>query len=221
MLIDTFPKGSAKKLRDWRLLSIGAAIVTLFLLIVFETLNNVQYMASAKKDLTSDGILDPLPLSMLVWQYFAFWTVCSALPFYLSQQVAICLLLVGKMLADCCMTLASALKVEYYWNWKFHSSDTVILCNTRVTLKLFTPPFPNEPERLFINLSFNHFLVFTVKVESFFRPFEPRPEEGEKLHFWKEPHRRPYTIINFPSSQNCHSRRVFSQFWEQGGISGG
>jgi hypothetical protein len=45
-------------------------------------------MAIAKKKLTDNGILDPLPLSMLVWQYILFWTICSALPFYLSQQVA-------------------------------------------------------------------------------------------------------------------------------------
>ena len=52
-------------------------------------------------------------------------------------------------------------------------------------------------------------------VESFFfRPFEPRPEERNNVNFWKESQRRPYTIINFLSSQNCHSLRAFSQFWE-------
>ena len=59
---------------------------------------------------------------------------------------------------------------------------------------------------------------FTVGVQSFFRPSEPRPEERKKVNFWKEPQRRPYTIINFPPSQNCHSLRAFSQFWEQGRI---
>ncbi|OQV16907.1 hypothetical protein BV898_09077 [Hypsibius exemplaris] len=114
MLFDTFLTRNAaqKKLRQWQVLSIGAAIVTLFLQIVFETLNNLQYMAIAKKSMMSDGILDPLPLSMLVWQYVVFWTVCSALPFYLSQQVAICLLVIGKMLADCCRILTDALAEE-------------------------------------------------------------------------------------------------------------
>ena len=31
-------------------------------------------------------------------------------------------------------------------------------------------------------------------VESFFRPFEPRPEERKKVNFWKQPQRRPYAI---------------------------
>ena len=35
-----------------------------------------------------------------------------------------------------------------------------------------------------------------------------------KVNFWKEPQRRPYTIINFPCSQNCHSLYSFSQFWQ-------
>ena len=64
-------------------------------------------------------------------------------------------------------------------------------------------------------LRFNYFKVITVEVESFFRPFQPRPEERKKLNFWKEPQRRPHTIINFLSSQNRHSLRAFSQFWEQ------
>ena len=69
---------------------------------------------------------------------------------------------------------------------------------------------------LFISLKFNDFKVVTVGIESFFKPFEPRPEKRKKINFWKEPQRRPDTIINFPSSQNCHSLRVFSRFWEEG-----
>ena len=54
---------------------------------------------------------------------------------------------------------------------------------TRVTLKLSTPTFPNKTKDLFISLRFNYFKVFTVGVESFFRPFEPRPEEMKKDNF--------------------------------------
>ena len=57
-------------------------------------------------------------------------------------------------------------------------------------------------------------------VESFLRPFELRPEERKKLSFRKEPQRSPHTIINFSSTQNRHSLRAFSQFWEQGRIAG-
>ena len=42
--------------------------------------------------------------------------------------------------------------------------------------------------------------VFTVEVESFFKPFQSRLRERKKLHFQKEPQRRPYSIINFPLS---------------------
>ena len=66
------------------------------------------------------------------------------------------------------------------------------------------PPPRTKMKDLFINLNFNHLEVFTVRVQSFFEPFESVPEEGKKVNFWKELWRRSYTIINFPSSQNCH-----------------
>ena len=93
-----------------------------------------------------------------------------------------------------------------------------------VTLKLLTlspspPPFPNENERLY-SPTWDSNCVLRGSlwgIESFFRPFEPRPEErGKESIFRKKPQRRPYTIINFPSSQNFHSLRAFSQFWQQG-----
>ena len=74
---------------------------------------------------------------------------------------------------------------------------------------------------LFINLSSNYFEGFTVGVESFFGPFQPRPEERKTSTFEREPQRSPYTIINFSSSQNSHSLRACSQFWEQGRTAGG
>ena len=84
------------------------------------------------------------------------------------------------------------------------------------------PPLSRtETKDLFLDLRFNCSKVFTVKVESFSKPFQPRLKERKKLNFWKEPQRRPYTMVNFPSSQNCHSLRAFSQFWEEGRIAGG
>ena len=59
----------------------------------------------------------------------------------------------------------------------------------------------------FLNLRFNSFKVCPVGVESFPTFFEPRPEERKKLIFRKELQRLPYTLINFPSSQNS--------FWRQ------
>ena len=95
-------------------------------------------------------------------------------------------------------------------------------CCTRVTLKLLTPPFPNENENeKFIKIRFDCFKVFTVEVKFFFNPFEPRPEERKKVNFRKEPQYLSDTIINFSSSQNCHSQRAFSQFWEQRRMEGG
>ena len=82
-------------------------------------------------------------------------------------------------------------------------------------------PSRTKAKDLFINSRFNYFKVFNKGIESFFRPFEQRLEEKKKLYFCKEPQRRPYTMINFPSSQNCHSLRALSQFWEQGRIAGG
>ena len=78
------------------------------------------------------------------------------------------------------------------------------------------PPSSTKMTNLSINLRFNHSKVVTAGVESLFRPFEPKPEERKKVNFWKEPQRHPYTIINFPSSQNCHSLCAFSQFREEG-----
>ena len=80
------------------------------------------------------------------------------------------------------------------------------------------PPSRTKTKDLLINLRFNCFKVFTEGVEFFFGPVEPSSEERKKVNFQKESQRRPYTIINFPSSQNCHSLRAFSQFWEQGRI---
>ena len=39
---------------------------------------------------------------------------------------------------------------------------------------------------------------------------------GRKSTFERSLKRLPLTTINFPSSQNCHSLRAFSQFWETG-----
>ena len=82
-------------------------------------------------------------------------------------------------------------------------------------------PSPTKTKDLFINLKFNYFKVFTVGVQSFFRPLQPRPEQRKKVNFWKEPQRRSYTIINFPLSQNCHSLSAWAHFWKQGRIASG
>ena len=79
------------------------------------------------------------------------------------------------------------------------------------------PPSRTTTKDVFINLRFSDFKMFTVGVESFFRSSESRPEGRKKVNFWKETQCRPYyAMINFPSTQNCHSLRAFSQFWETG-----
>ena len=84
-----------------------------------------------------------------------------------------------------------------HFAWQFFWTDNV----GRSLWRYWHLPSWTKTTVFFINLRFNYFKVFTVGVESFFRPFQPRPEERKKLNFWKEPQRRPYTIINFPSSQ--------------------
>ena len=74
---------------------------------------------------------------------------------------------------------------------------------------------------LFINLRFIYLKVFTMWAGFFFEPFEPRREERKTLNFRKESQRRPYTIINFSLSQNCHFLRAFFQFRAQGRVAGG
>ena len=66
------------------------------------------------------------------------------------------------------------------------------------------PPFPNKTKDVSIELRFKYSRVLTVRVQSFFRPFEPRPKERKKVNYWQEAQRRPPTMINFPSSQNSH-----------------
>ena len=60
--------------------------------------------------------------------------------------------------------------------------------DSRVTLKLLTlpPPFRTKTKDLFTNLRFNYFKVFIVGVGSFFRPFQPSPEERKKVNFWRD-----------------------------------
>ena len=95
--------------------------------------------------------------------------------------------------------------------------------NTKVSKKLRTTPLrPRaKTKNLFINLRSNYSELFITEVQSLFRLFQQKPKERKKVNFWKEPHRHPYTMINFPSSQTCHSLRAFSEFWEQGRIAGG
>ena len=101
-------------------------------------------------------------------------------------------------------------------------SEKNMIQDGRVTLKLLTPPPPRTKTKdLFINSRFNCFKIFTASAQSFLRPFQPTLDDRKKVNFSEEPQRRPYTIINFPSNQHCHSLRVFSQFWEQGRIAGG
>ena len=105
------------------------------------------------------------------------------------------------------------------YDFRFHF-DFII--TTRVPVRLFTPPPPSraKTKMLFINLRFNYVLIFIVGIEFFFMPFEPRLEE-RKTQLLKETSTWPYSIINFPSTQNCHSLHAFSQFWEQERIAGG
>ena len=95
---------------------------------------------------------------------------------------------------------------------------------TRATLKLLTPPppFPERNRKMYPS-TWNsiYFNVFPVRIKSFFKPFETETKRKEKLNFWKQPQRRPYIMIKFSPSQNCHSLHAFSQFWEQGKIAGG
>ena len=79
---------------------------------------------------------------------------------------------------------------------------------TRGHSEIIDIPFPKQKQDSFFNLRSKCVKVFTAEVESFFRLLEPRPKE--RVNFWKEPQRRPYIIINFPSlSQNGHSLRAF------------
>ena len=82
--------------------------------------------------------------------------------------------------------------------------------------QIIDTPFPKENERFIHQLETQLFygvscggwiLLQTVSTKS------GRKEKNST--FEREPQRRPYTIINFPSSQNCHSLHAFSQFWEQ------
>ncbi|GAV02196.1 hypothetical protein RvY_12792 [Ramazzottius varieornatus] len=115
VLLETFPVVTSKvskTVRVWKVISFGGAVLTLFMVVTFETLNDLQYGLMTNRGLYDTGVLDPLPLYMLVWQYDTFWTVCSTLPFYLSQQMAICIYITGQILADCCKNLNHALKDE-------------------------------------------------------------------------------------------------------------
>ena len=70
-------------------------------------------------------------------------------------------------------------------------------------------PFRTKTKDLLINLRSNDFEMFPVRIESFSGLSEPRKEERKQVNFWKEPQPSPYTTINFPSSQNCHSPACF------------
>ena len=56
-----------------------------------------------------------------------------------------------------------------------------------------TPSSWAKMKYLFLNLKFNHFKVFTLGIQSFLIPFQPRPEERENVNFWKDPQLRLYT----------------------------
>ena len=64
-------------------------------------------------------------------------------------------------------------------------------------------------------------MVFTVGVKMLHWTAWTKTKGEEKLKFRRELQRRPYTIINFPPSQNCHSLQAFSQFWKHDRIAGG
>ena len=94
----------------------------------------------------------------------------------------------------------------------------------RVTMKLLTPP-PPAPEwkRKIYSSTWDSVILRGLlwRLNPSLDRFQPRLEERKKVNFEKEPQSRPFTVINFPSSQNSHSLRAFSQFWEKGRIAGG
>ena len=95
-----------------------------------------------------------------------------------------------------------------------HSSHWIIRGSLS---KHWHPPSRTKTKDLFINLRFKYVRVFTVGVEFFFRPFEPRPEERKKVNFWREPQRRPYSIINsliaWLNEYSWHQLSTIAQPW--------
>ena len=88
--------------------------------------------------------------------------------------------------------------------WNF---DCTLIKYTRVTLKLLTLPARTKTENFFINLGFSYFKLLTVGVQSFFRPFESRPEERKKVHRTpSSPSLRVKTAIPCMLSFNCENR---------------
>ena len=91
-----------------------------------------------------------------------------------------------------------------------------------VTLKLLRPLCSERKRKIYPST----WDLITLRcllwwVESFLDRFNKDRKKEKKLYFWREPQRRPHTMINIPSSQNCHSLRAFSQFWEHGRIADG
>ncbi|OWA53238.1 hypothetical protein BV898_17673 [Hypsibius exemplaris] len=101
------------KVRSWHKLCLFLTLLTLILHVLWEYLNTVSYLELNNKTMSSDDVLDPLPLtSMRVGQYFLFWGCSSSLLFLLSQHVFICLIISARITQACCRNVNRLVREE-------------------------------------------------------------------------------------------------------------
>ena len=86
--------------RKLRFLSVLFGILTFLLHLLWESVEWTVYMNSQNITLANDNFLAPLPITYYAYQGILLWTLFSSIPFILSQQFFVCLILLAILVHD-------------------------------------------------------------------------------------------------------------------------
>ncbi|OQV17874.1 hypothetical protein BV898_08005 [Hypsibius exemplaris] len=98
--------------QKWKRLSKSLLIVSLFSHVGWEVLEWRNFMiGTGKADLWAKDALSPLPWDIALWEYLIIWTLCSTVPYLLSQVVFSVIILFGRFLSSCLCKIVTSIEV--------------------------------------------------------------------------------------------------------------
>lgn len=128
------PKARTLIVRKWRNLSVLFGLLTIVLVGAWETNSWLHYQDQdpRRNTLSFNRAVDPLPVNMTVWQYVITWTLWSTLPFCLSQQIYITVIMMAWVLHCCVCQLNDCIDQERHEFRKFITSGRLLLSDVAV-----------------------------------------------------------------------------------------
>ncbi|XP_055338426.1 uncharacterized protein LOC129588284 [Paramacrobiotus metropolitanus] len=108
------PHKRAVLVRKWKNTAVVVGFISILLVCMWETNSWIHYQDQdpQRYNLQFNDAVAPLPMKMTVWQYVITWTLWSTLPFCLSQQIFITVIMLAWILNGCINKLNAAILEE-------------------------------------------------------------------------------------------------------------